>query len=394
MVAEVTGADRRTASADTPTQVTVGHDADSSGLHPIDTGVPTVRLTRTSAVLAIVGVLLIVAAAVVRFVVVPSVTKLPEDLDVTLGFEGTYNGINPAVLSGGATEVRADDVPIQATREVTSESVDGDTEIVLRKDIRTVGGGEPSVTEVRFAVDRETDEAGPAPAGAEDVTDAEGLVFTFPVGPEPEDGVYEYWDQYTQQAAPVTFEGEETLGGRDVYRYQSVAEGELADPAALRLPTSLPKDTLAALAPGLAGTVPPELLAALPGVLPSLPDEIPIAWTSKITTFVDADQELGATIAGGSTQEITGSLDLGITTVDVPFATIALTSTDQSIADRGNSVSDDAQLLTWIGTVLPIVALVIGVLLLVAALLLARRAAHRTTPAEPGEPVGAGATRV
>jgi hypothetical protein len=342
-----------------------------------------VRLTRSSAVLAVIGVLLVVAAAVVRFVVVPSVTQLPEDLDVTLEFEGTYNGINPAVLSGGATEVLAEDVPIEATRNVSAVSSDGDSEIVLRHDERTVGDGESAVTEVRFDVDRKTAEAGPAPDGAEDVTDAEGLVFTLPVGPEPSDDVYRYWDQYTRQAAPVTFEGEETFGGRDVYRYESVAEGELADPAALNLPTSLPKETLAALAPGLEGLVAPELLAALPAVLPSLPADIPIAWTSKTTTLVDADKELGATIAGGSTQEVTGSLDLGITTVEVPFATIAIYSTDDSIEDRGETVADDSQLLNLVGTVLPIVLLVLGVLLVLAALLLARRAAART-PATSG----------
>jgi hypothetical protein len=344
-------------------------------------------LTRSTVVLAVVGVLLIVAAAVVRFVVVPSVTQLPTDLDVTLEFEGTYNGINPAVLSGGASEVLAEDVPIEAVRNVTAESVDGDTEIVRRTDERSIGGGEPAETVVRFNVNRETATAGPAPDGAEDVVDAEGLVFTLPVDPRPEDGVYEYWDQYTLQSAPVTFEGEETFGGRDVYRYESVAEGELADPAALNLPTSLPKETLAALAPGLEGLVAPELLAALPAVLPTLPDEIPIAWTSRTTTFVDADQELGATIAGGSTQEVTGSLDLGITTVDVPFATIDIYSTDDSIEDRGDAVADDSQLLNLVGTILPIVLLVLGVLALLAALLLARRAARRTPT-----PVGTGST--
>ena len=184
------------------------------------------KLSRSSVALAVVGVLLIVAAAVVRFVVVPSVTKLPTDLDVTLEFEGTYNGINPAVLSGGATEVLAEDVPIVATRNVSARSVDGDTEIVRRADERTVGDGEPALTEVFFAVDRETAEAGPAPDGADDVTDAEGLVFTLPIDPSTADGAYEYWDQNTLQSAPVTFEGEETFGGRDVNRYESVSEAD------------------------------------------------------------------------------------------------------------------------------------------------------------------------
>ena len=343
------------------------------------------KLSRSAVVLAVAGVLLLVAAAVVRFVVVPSVTKLPTDLDVTLEFEGTYDGTNPAGLSGGATEVLADDVPITATRNVSAQDVDGDTEIVRRADERVVGDGEPAVTEVFFAVDRGTAEAGPAPDGAEDVTDAEGLVFTLPVDPSTAEGAYEYWDQNTLQAAPVTFEGEETFGGRDVYRYESLSEGELANPAALNLPTSLSKDTLAALAPGLDGLVSPELLAALPAVLPSLPAEIPIAWASRTTTFVDADQELGATIAGGSTQEVTGSLDLRVTTVDVPFATIAIYSTDDSIDTRGDQVGDQSRLLGLVGTVLPIVLLVLGVLLLVAALLLARRAAARTAaPAGTG----------
>ncbi len=344
------------------------------------------RSTRSSIVLAVVGVLLIVAAAIVRFVVVPSVTQLPEDLDVTLRFDGTYNGINPGVLSGEATEVLLQDVPIEASRRVHAQSVEGDTEIVARTDERSVGDTEPSVTEVVFAVDRETAEGGPAPDGAEDVTSSEGLVFTLPVDPSTEDDAYVYWDQATLQAAPVSYEGEDTLGGRDVYLYESVAEGELADPAALDLPTSLPKETLAALAPGLAGLVDPELLNALPAVLPSLPAEIPIAWTSRTTTYVAADQELGATVAGGSTQEITGSLDLSVTTVDVPFAEISVYSTDDSIEERGDQVADDSGLLSLVGTVLPIVALVLGVLLLVAALLLAVRAARRTGGTPPSAP--------
>ncbi len=344
------------------------------------------RLTRSSVVLAVIGVLLVVAAAVVRFVVVPSVTQLPEDLDVTLGFEGTYNGINPGVLTGSATEVLAEDVPIVATRNVSAEDVDGGSEIVRRTDERTVGEGDPAVTEVRFNVDRETAEAGRPPSGAEDVTDAEGLVFTLPVGPSTADGAYEYWDQSTMQTAPLVFQGEENLGGRDVFRYESVAEGALADPPAMGLPTFLPKAQLATLAPGLDGLVAPELLAALPAVLPSLPTSIPIEWTSRTTTVVVADQEIGATIAGGSTQEITGSLDLGITTVDVPFATIAIESTDDSIEDRGEAVADDSQLLNLVSTVLPIVLLVLGVLLVLAALLLARRTATRTPAASGVQP--------
>jgi hypothetical protein len=342
-------------------------------------------LTRSSLFLAVLGVLLVVAAAVVRFAVVPHATDLPEDLDVTLRFDGTYNGINPGVLSGEAGDVLLEDVPIDATRRVQAESVDGDTMIVSRTDTQTVGDTEPTVTEVRFAVDRDSREGGPAPESDDDVTTSEGLTFTLPADPSTKDNAYVYWDQATLQAFPVTFEGEDTIGDRTVYRYQSVAEGALADPAALGLPATLPKTQLVALAPTLGSSLPPETLNALAGLLPSLPEEIPISWTSATTTRVTADSELGATIAGGSTQEITGALDLNGTSVSVPFATIAVDSTDDSDQQRADDVADDASLLTLVGTVLPIVATVLGVLLLVAALLLARRAASRTgdTPPAP-----------
>ena len=352
------------------------------------------RATRSSVLLGVLGVLLIIAAAVVRFVVVPSATDLPEDLDVTLEFEGTYNGVNPGVLSGAAGDALLSDVPIEATRRVQAQSVDGDTMIVSRTDTQQVGDTDPTVTEVRFAVDRTDREGGPAPDGEDRVTPSEGLTFTLPVDPSTKDNAYVYWDQATLQAFPVTFEGGDTIGDRDVYRYQSVAEGALADPAALGLPTTLPKAQLVALAPTLGSSLPPETINALAGLLPSLPDEIPISWTSRTTTTVTADSELGATIAGGSTQEITGTLDLNGTSVSVPFATIAVDSTDASDQARADDVAGDAQKLLLVGTVLPIVAGVLGVLLIAAALLLARRAGGNrsgATPPATGEPLATSA---
>ncbi len=302
---------------------------------------------------------------------------------MTVELSGTYNGFNPAVLAGGSTQVLLEDAPVEAIRHIETESVDGDTAIVRRTDEISIDGAEPSVTEVRFAVDRETVEGGPAPDGADDVTSSEGLVFGLPVDPSSAEGTYDYWDQSTLQSAPLTFEGEDTLGGRDVYRYQSVSEGELADPSLLGLPATLPKAQLAALAPGLAGVLPADLLAALPSVLPSLPEEIPVTWTSRATALVDADRELGIPIAGGNTQEITGALDFGVTVVEVPFATIQIYSTDDDIQKQGDDVGSNASLLDLLGTVLPIVAAVLGVLLLLTALLLARRAARRGIDAPP-----------
>ena len=333
------------------------------------------RLTRSSLVLAVLGVLLLVAAAAVRFLVLPTASMLPEDTDIVQDFEGTYSGLNPAALSGGGGDVLLQDAPVEASREIAVESVDGDTAIVVRTVERSIDGRADPTSSLRYAVDRTDEESTTPPEGAGDVVDSEGLVFTLPIDPSTDED-YRLWDQNTAEAYPLTYEGEDTLEGRTVQLYRSQPEGQVADPESLGLPTSVSKAQLVALAPALLDLLPPELAAQLPAVVPQLPDTIPLTYTSASDVVISADAELGATIAGTSTQVITAQLPLGAQTVEVPFSTIELASTDASVADRASDTADKATLLTLVGTVLPVVAAVLGLLLLLAALFLARRAAR------------------
>ena len=177
------------------------------------------RLTRSSVVLAVLGVLLLVAAAVVRFVVVPSATKLPDDLNTTQEFEGTYNGLNPAALAGGGGQLLLRDVPMTASRTYTVDSSDGDTAVVKRTVERAIAGQAEPRTETLYAVDRTDFESAPAPSGAGDVVDSEGLIFTLPLDPAT-DADYQLWDQTTQAAYPLTYKDTSTLEGRTVLEYR------------------------------------------------------------------------------------------------------------------------------------------------------------------------------
>ncbi|SOC49564.1 Protein of unknown function [Blastococcus aggregatus] len=334
------------------------------------------RLTRSSVVLAVVGVLLLAVAAVVRFVVVPAVSKLPADTDILQEFEGTYTGLDPAALSGGSEDVLLEDAPVEASRRIDVESVDGDTAIVVRTVERSIDGVADPSRSLRYAIDRTTEESTTPPEGAGDVVDSEGLVFTLPINPSTDED-YRLWDQNTAEAYPLTYQGEDSLEGRTVYLYGSTMEGTVADPESLGLPTSVSKEQLIALAPALLDLLPPDLAGQLPAVVPLLPDTIPLSYTSVYDVTISADAELGATIAGTSNQVITAQLPLGPQTVEVPFSTVELSSTDASIADRAADTADSATQLNLIRTVLPIVAVALGLLLLVAALLLARRAGRR-----------------
>jgi hypothetical protein len=353
------------------------------------------RLTRSSVIVAIIGVLLIVAAGVVRWVVLPSVSKLPDDLDTSQQFEGTYTGLNPAALSGAAAgDVMLGEVPVTATRTYAVESTDGDTALVTRTVERSIAG-QPDPTSVStYAIDRVDFDSTTPPSGAEDVVASEGLVFTLPLDPST-DADYELWDVTTAAAYPLTYEGTSTVEDRTVYEYRTVAEGPVADPQAAGLPTSLSRDQLQQLAGALTDLLPPELLAQLPGLLPQLPSEIPLEYTSVVEATVFADSDVGAPLRTESVQQITASLALGPQLVEVPFSTISLASTADSEQAMADDAATNARLLNLVGTVLPIVLLVVGVLLLILALLLARRGrggGPEQTPAQPpraGTPVHA-----
>ncbi|RBY92753.1 hypothetical protein DQ241_01435 [Blastococcus sp. TF02A-30] len=288
------------------------------------------------------------------------------------------------------------DVPVTATRQVTADSVDGDTMVVTRTLERSIGGTEEPAQELRYAVDRETAESVAPPDDAEGVLDSEGLVFTLPIDPSTDDGEYTLWDQTTETANPLEYAGTETLEGRTVREFRSTAAGPVADPEALGLPTALPRAALAALGPALADLVPPQVAAQLPAILPQLPAQIPLSYDSRTEATLFADAELGATISGASTQEITARLALGPTELEVPFSTVELASTDRSISDRASDTADSATQLTLIGTVAPLVALGLGLLLLVLAAFLARRAATRrgSTPPPAATPASRPRQRV
>ena len=122
----------------------------------------------------------------------------------------------------------------------------------------------------------------------------------------------------------------------------------------------------------------------LPALLAALPDQIPLTWTSKTTTTIEADQTVGAPIRVTSSQQISAS----IVAVSLPFATIDLTSTTASDKAIASDASSIATQLTWIGTIIPIAALVLGVLLVALAVYLAVRAARHPGGTAPAEPSG------
>src|SRR5262245_25570141 len=82
----------------------------------------------------VLGVLLITAAAVIKFVLLPSMTKLPGNLNQSQEYDGTIQVVNPeAFAANDLAHLLTPEMSITADRSLTVVAVDGDIAIVTIK---------------------------------------------------------------------------------------------------------------------------------------------------------------------------------------------------------------------------------------------------------------------
>jgi len=344
-----------------------------------------VRLSRSSLIVGIIGVLLLAAAAVVRLAVLPSASKLPTDLHTTQEYSGTYSGLNPELLAGKSASVAAGTVPLTASRQYVSSSTDGNTAVVTRILNRSIIGKAAPESQVKYAVDRGSFESTTPPAGSSGVTESQGLIFTLPLHPSTT-ASYRLWDEATAKAFPLTYQGTATVKERDTFRYASAATGTVADSATLGLAPSFTRGQITSLGPVLASQLPEQLRSALPAILAGLPSTVPVTWTSAMDSTIWADTTTGAPIRVQSTQKISGGISVLGQTISVPVATLTLATTSASEQKIADDAASNASKLTLVGTTIPLILLILGVVLLALAIVLAVRAGRHpggTTPASP-----------
>lgn len=138
-------------------------------------------IRRSSKTLIAIGVLLLLAAAAIRFVVVPIATKLPGDLDSTAHYEGTADLLNPEALQvGDLANAIATGVPITIDRHVYVSSTSGDTAITHDDTtVHTPAGSIPN--NHTYALNRSTLDS--APSTDPSVESHSGLTISLPLHP-------------------------------------------------------------------------------------------------------------------------------------------------------------------------------------------------------------------
>jgi hypothetical protein len=316
------------------------------------------------------GMLLILIAALLRFVVAPNATKLPDDTDINTTYIGKGTVLNAAALQAGdVANALARDIPISLDRHVYVSAADGDTAIV-HDDLTLKAGSTSTEDNHTYAVDR-VDLTETAAIKGVEVEKHQGLTVTLPVDPEPKSGVYTYWDTPTRTAVPVTYVGTEIRAGRDSYHYRATASGQLADPALQqRLPSSLPRT----LAPRLLALLPAELQQKLAPLVSALPAQVPLSYTASSTYDVWADAKLGAPLDTKINRSVVANISTGAASLPVlPVLAIDVTQDQASVKDAADRVDNAALLLSWIEMWGPLVLLILGLVLGALGLWLGRR---------------------
>ena len=340
-------------------------------------------LRRSSILLGTVGLLLVALALIERFAVVPVLTRLPGNTNISFNYEGTGTLLNAKALdSGDAAHVLQKNVPITMERQVRVVKSSGDV-AVIRDDSTLRAGPTVLPSSHMFAVNRSTREATTPPAGVT-VEPASGLTAGFPLHPKA-DGSYRYFDSATGRTVPVTYEVK--LGkyfGRAVGVYHVVSTGPVKDANLSRaLPAALPKSKLALVAPLL----PVDLRDKMISAAASLPDPVPMHYTVSRDLHVWADTVTGLVVNETVDEEIVAGVSVDGKLVNLlPVLAVDLTVTPRSRQDLAQKAADVARSLKLVEVVAPIVLGVLGLILVTAAIVRRRRPSDRgSTP-----PGGAG----
>jgi hypothetical protein len=282
-----------------------------------------------------VGVFALCLAIGLRFWAVPRAEKTPLDLNIKLVATGDAQILNAA--TGDLESTR-----LQATRRVRSDSAASDSKVVVAQEtlcIVKIIDNPPecvdaydslhrllSVTTDRFAADRKTAESVNNPKYHENVDgDTKvkhvGVTYKWPFNSEKK--TYQFFDPNVRRPAPAKYVGTEKLEGLKVYKYEAV------QPA-----------------------VEHDIAAGIPGTYA----DTRTVWIHPLT---------GVIVKGVEHQTL--NLASGDTALET-----TLTFDDASIKYQAKQAKDGASKIELLGTILPVVAGLLGLLALAFGIRLIR----------------------
>jgi len=175
-------------------------------------------------VLLVIGVLVLVVAAIWRPVVAPQLTKLPTSLDISYRFTGTYTGyVNQ---STGARLAAPQNLPLTIDRQVKAVPAQSTSSELVVNDASTVAFGPDKTPQIlQYVLDRSTAESVKSPHAYAlvpgNVVDRTG---SYSLGPPPGADTaetYPLWVDEIGKAVPISYANvTQTVHGVAVQEWQ------------------------------------------------------------------------------------------------------------------------------------------------------------------------------
>jgi hypothetical protein len=302
-------------------------------------------------VLVTVGVALLVLAPLLRFYALPNLAKAPLDQNsetVSVAEDATF-------LDVGALELRTGETLTASRRVIGDVAAGSDDTTVFDVFVRVEDSAGTLVSGSldRVAFDRRTSIArnccGESLNG--EPKRHEGIEYKFPFGVEKK--TYQYFDTTLGQASDMAYRATEKIEGLNVYKFEQRIE-----------PTQIAE-------------------LEVPGNLIGRTETtVPVQRFYSNTRTVWVEPKTGAIVKGQEQQFSTLRDDSGSDKLTVTEANLVFT--DATIKEQVKTAKDGARSITLLGTIGPIAAAVLGLILagvgLVMALSAGRRESGATVP--------------
>jgi hypothetical protein len=324
----------------------------------------------------VLGLVLIVAALAIKFVILPGQAQWPADVDTTRHYEGTFQTIinRQALQSMDLANIFLRDIPVTITRHVTTEKVEGGKAVVLEDATITGPGGLELGSETWYAIDRKTMEAIPDFSGNENIINREGLVIGWPIGSEKKE--YTGWNGDTLSTVTLSYVREEERGGLNTYVFEASSPPQeivAADKLAL-FPPAVPKDLLVGLAQGL--DLPDAMRERFATMLPNLPDSVPLKYTYEYKATYWIEPTTGVLIDTEKDEVRKVALQVEDFPVPVPITAVYdlyYKASASSVEEAAQDAQEAKSTLDTFGTTVPLALIAGGLVLAVVGLILVMR---------------------
>jgi len=356
------------------------------------------RIMRTNTVLrgiaVVVGLVLIAGAFVVAFYITPTyVARLPGDTDAKRTYTGTFKTLLDAqeVAKGNLVTAVKQNVPLSIDRAVTVDATSGNTALVSDSRTTSAAGTPVEKTTWQYAVNRKTLEPATSHPSSWTVIDAKGLTVSWPFGAKKT--TYTGWRPETKTTTPLTYSRTESKSGLSTYVYEaSLPPTRITDAQVLAgLPPAVPQKTLALVAQ--LGTLSAAAKLQLAALLPTLGDPVPLSYTLQSADTFWIEPETGVVIDTQRSQQRVAGVVVpkdGTFLPLLPVSDVSYQQTADSVKAAADDASDGRDAISIIGTILPIVAGVVGALLVAGALLIRRRGNLGSAAPDAGPGPGSG----